>query len=85
MQNDSGRIRTNIVLDTRLVDAGLHLTGIKTRRELVDRALRELVRHEQQKKLLALKGKIDWEGDLNAMRTDIPAGAGDRNANDNTA
>jgi hypothetical protein len=30
------------------------------------------VRHEQQKKLLALKGKIEWEGDLDAMRTDIP-------------
>lgn len=41
-------------------------------RELVAFALRELVRHEQQKKLLTLKGKITWEGDLNAMRSDIP-------------
>jgi Arc/MetJ family transcription regulator len=72
MQNDTDTTRTNIVLDTRLVDAGLRLTGVKTRRELVDLALRELVRHEQQKKLLALKGKIDWDGDLDAMRTDIP-------------
>lgn len=69
MQNDTETTRTNIVLDTSLVDAGLSLTGIKTRRELVDRALRELVRHEQQKKLLALKGKIDWDGDLDAMRS----------------
>ena len=72
MQTDTDTTRTNIVLDTRLVQTGLRLTGLKTRRELVDLALRELVRHEQQKKLLALKGRIDWEGDLDAMRTDIP-------------
>ncbi len=72
MRADSETTRTNIVLNTHLVDTGLKLTGLKTRRELVDFALRELVRHEQQKKLLALKGKIDWEGDLEAMRTDIP-------------
>jgi Arc/MetJ family transcription regulator len=71
MKIDKASTRTNIVLDAQLVEAGLRLTGIKTRRELVDFALRELVRHEQQKKLLALKGKIDWEGDLDAMRTDI--------------
>jgi len=56
--------RANIVLDPRLVDAGLKITGLKTRRELVDFALRELVRHLQQKKLLDLKGKIQWEGSL---------------------
>ncbi|WP_275100336.1 type II toxin-antitoxin system VapB family antitoxin [Sedimenticola hydrogenitrophicus] len=71
MRADSDTTRTNIVLDTHLVEAGLSLTGLKTRRELVDLALRELVRHQQQKKLLALKGRIDWEGDLEAMRTDI--------------
>jgi Arc/MetJ family transcription regulator len=85
MQNDSETTRTNIVLDTRLVDTGLRLTGIKTRRELVDLALRELVRHEQQKKLLALKGRIDWDGDLDAMRTDIPADAQNPDTTDDPA
>ena len=61
-------VRTNIVLDSKLVQAGLKATGIKTRRELVDFALRELLRHKQQKKLLALKGKVTWEGDLTGMR-----------------
>ncbi len=61
-------VRTNIVLNTRLVKAGLKTTGLKTRRELVDFALRELLRREQQKELLALKGKIEWEGDLDEMR-----------------
>jgi Arc/MetJ family transcription regulator len=73
MRDDRETARTNIVLDKHLVDAGLRLTGLKTRRELVDLALRELVRHARQKKLLALKGRIDWDGDLDAMRTDVPA------------
>ena len=64
----SETVRTNIVLDRNLVEAGLRATGLKTRRELVDFALRELLRHEQQKKLLALKGKVTWEGDLGEMR-----------------
>lgn len=64
----SEEVRTNIVLDSKLVKAGLKATGLKTRRELIDFALRELLRHKQQKKLLALKGKLSWEGDLSEMR-----------------
>ena len=65
----SDTVRTNIVLDIKLIEAGLKATGLKTRRELVDFALRELLRHQQQKKLLSLKGKVSWEGDLAEMRT----------------
>jgi len=61
--------RTNIVLDVKLVEAGLEATGLRTRRELVDFALRELLRHDQQKRILALKGKVTWEGHLEEMRT----------------
>jgi Arc/MetJ family transcription regulator len=60
--------RTNIVLDSDLVRQGLKATGLKTRRALVHRALEELVRREKQMGLLALKGKIHWTGNLNAMR-----------------
>ena len=61
--------RTNIVLDEKLVRAGLKATGMKTRRALVDHALRELVRREKQLGLLALKGKVRWDGDLDQMRS----------------
>jgi Arc/MetJ family transcription regulator len=64
-------MRTNVVLDDELVAEAMRLTGIKTKRELIDTALRTLVRLERQKDILALKGKIHWEGDLDAMRTDI--------------
>ena len=60
--------RTNVVMDETLVRQGLKATGLKTRRALVHHALQELVRHDKQKGLLDLKGKIRWTGDLAAMR-----------------
>lgn len=60
--------RTNVVLDEVLVEKGIRLTGIKTRKGLIDHALRELVRRKQQKRILTLKGKITWDGDLEQMR-----------------
>ena len=60
--------RTNIVLDEKLVRTGLRMTGLKTRRAVVDHALRELVRREKQVGLLELKGKVRWDGNLGAMR-----------------
>ena len=65
--------RTNIVLDDDLVDRAKSLTGIKTIRELVHHALRELVRHKRQRDLLRLRGNVDWEGDLDEMRRGRPA------------
>ena len=60
--------RTNIILDDELVDKAKSMTGIKTIRELVHHALRELVRHKRQRDLLRLQGTIDWQGDLDDMR-----------------
>jgi len=60
--------RTNVVLDDDLVAKCQGATGILTRRALIDHALRELLRHESQSKILELKGKIHWEGDLVASR-----------------
>ena len=60
--------RTNIVLDERLVRKARKLTGIKTQRELVDHALRELVRRRELQRLLELEGAVEWEGDLSEMR-----------------
>lgn len=60
--------RTNIVIDEDLVKKGLELTGIKTQKDLVNYALRQLVRRESQKEILNLKGKVHWEGNLDGMR-----------------
>ncbi len=60
--------RTNIVLDDKLLKDCLKATGIKTQRALIDHALRELLRHESQTKILELRGKVDWKGNLNEWR-----------------
>lgn len=60
--------RTNVVLDEVLVEECRQVTGIPTQRSLIDHALRELLRHGRQKKVLELKGRIAWQGDLQAWR-----------------
>ena len=60
--------RTNVVLDDDLVAKCQQSTGIKTRRTLINHALEELLRHDRQKKVLQLKGTVQWEGDLAAWR-----------------
>lgn len=60
--------RTNVVLDDKLVVKCQKATGIQTKKALIDFALQEILRHEDQKKILELRGEIQWEGDLKKMR-----------------
>lgn len=62
-------MRTNIMLDDRLVDEAMRLSGIRTKREVVDTALRAFIRLQRQRAVLGLEGSVAWEGDLDAMRT----------------
>ena len=63
-------MRTNIVIDDRLMRDTLRATGLKTKREAVEEALRTLLRLSKQGEIRRLRGKVDWQGDLNAMRSD---------------
>jgi Arc/MetJ family transcription regulator len=60
--------RTNVVLDDELVKECQKLTGIPSRRALIDYALHEVRRRGRQKRLLELKGSVRWEGDLAEWR-----------------
>jgi len=61
-------LRTNIELDEKLVKEGLRLTRKKTKKELVNHALRELVSRLKRKKILELEGRVKWTGKLNDLR-----------------
>jgi Arc/MetJ family transcription regulator len=61
--------RTNVELDEKLLSLGKKLTGIKTSKDLLNFALKQLVRHQNQKRILEFEGKIDWRGDLESMRS----------------
>ena len=63
-------MRTNIVIDDRLMRDTLRATGLKTKREAVEEALRVLLRIHRQGEIRRLRGKLDWRGDLDAMRSD---------------
>lgn len=61
-------LRTNIELDEALVKEAMKLTGKKTKKEVVNYALQELVSKKKRQKLLELAGKVKWEGNLAQMR-----------------
>ncbi|MDD5462164.1 MAG: type II toxin-antitoxin system VapB family antitoxin [Methylococcales bacterium] len=57
-------MRTNIVIDDELMDEAINLTGIHTKRELVDLALKELVQNRKRKDLFKLAGKLEFRDDF---------------------
>jgi Arc/MetJ family transcription regulator len=63
-------MRTNIEIDDKLMNDALRLTGAKTKREAVEMGLRTLLRMRQQEDIRRFRGKLQWEGNLEAMRTD---------------
>jgi Arc/MetJ family transcription regulator len=63
-------MRTNIVIDDTLMAEALEVTGLKTKREAVELGLQTLLRLRRQQAIWDLRGKLAWEGDLEAMRTD---------------
>ncbi|MCU0521755.1 MAG: type II toxin-antitoxin system VapB family antitoxin [Anaerolineae bacterium] len=63
-------MRTNIVLDQVLVQEALELTGLKTKRAVIEEALRVLTSLKRQERIRELRGQLHWEGDLDTLRTD---------------
>lgn len=61
-------MRTNIVLDENLIERAQKLTGIKTKREVVQEALRTLILLREQAEIRQLRGKLKWEGNLDEQR-----------------
>ena len=63
-------MRTNIVIDDKLMADTLRATGLSTKREVVELGLKTLLRLREQAAIKQLRGKVTWEGDLDAMRRD---------------
>jgi Arc/MetJ family transcription regulator len=57
-------MRTNVVLDDELVEQAFALTGVRTKKELIDVALRELVRTRRKRDLTELAGRIRFRDDF---------------------
>jgi Arc/MetJ family transcription regulator len=63
-------VRTNIVIDDKLMRDTLRATGLKTKREAVEEGLRTLLNLKRQERIRRFRGKLNWQGDLHAMRSD---------------
>jgi Arc/MetJ family transcription regulator len=63
-------MRTNIEIDDKLMKDALRVTRAKTKREAVELGLRTLVQLGKQIEVRKMRGKLAWEGDLDAMRND---------------
>jgi Arc/MetJ family transcription regulator len=63
-------MRTNIVIDDKLMTDTLRVTGLRTKREAVELGLRTVLRLSKQADIRRLRGKLQWQGDLDAMRRD---------------
>jgi len=61
-------MRTNIVIDSELMEEALKVSGLQTKREVVTLGLETLIKLKRQEDIKALRGKLKWQGNLEEMR-----------------
>jgi Arc/MetJ family transcription regulator len=61
-------MRTNVVINDDLIRKAQQLTGIKTKKDVIQAALQTLIRLQEQLQVRSLRGKLPWDGDLNEQR-----------------
>ena len=61
-------MRTNIEIDDRLIHQAMRSSGARTKRAAVEAGLRLLVKTHSQSSIRRLRGKVQWEGNLNESR-----------------
>jgi len=67
-------MRTKIDIDDELLDTAMELSGLPTKKSVVDEALRALIWRKRRELMLTLPGTIRWEGNLDEMRSDTTEG-----------
>jgi Arc/MetJ family transcription regulator len=61
-------MRTNIEIDDQLMHQAMRSSGAPTKRAVVEAGLRLLLKTHSQGAIRKLRGKVQWEGDLNESR-----------------
>jgi Arc/MetJ family transcription regulator len=64
-------MRTNIVIDVKLISEAIKVTGVRTKKEAVELGLKSLIQLKKQEALRGLRGKLKWRDDLDRMRLDV--------------
>lgn len=63
-------MRTNVVINDVLMESALKVSGVKTKKDTIEEALKLLVQIKNQENIKGFRGKLKWTGNLNNMRTD---------------
>jgi len=63
-------MRTNIVIDDKLMAEAIKLSQLKTKKAVVETGLRLLIQIKKQERIKGLRGKLNWDGNLEKMRLD---------------
>jgi Arc/MetJ family transcription regulator len=63
-------MRTNVVIDDKLMDEALRQSGLPTKKAAIENGLKLLVKFNRQARVKKYRGKLKWMGDLDHMRTD---------------
>jgi Arc/MetJ family transcription regulator len=63
-------MRTNIIIDDNLMAEAMQLSRLKTKKAVVESGLRMLIQIKKQERIKSLRGKLNWDGDLDKMRLD---------------
>ncbi|MBK8562866.1 MAG: type II toxin-antitoxin system VapB family antitoxin [Saprospiraceae bacterium] len=61
---------SSIVINDQLIQTAMNLSGLKTKKEVVEKALELLIQMVNQEGIRTLRGKVKWEGDWHKMRAD---------------
>jgi Arc/MetJ family transcription regulator len=61
-------MRTNIVIDEKLIREAMKATGLRTKRAVVEAGLQALIQIKSQADIRRWRGQVQWEGDLDEMR-----------------
>jgi len=61
-------MRTNIEIDDKLMNDALEASGLKTKKAVVEQALKTLIKLKKQEEIKRFRGRLKWSGDLDDMR-----------------
>jgi len=63
-------MRTNVVINDKLMESALKTSGLKTKKDAIEEGLKLLVQMKGQEKIKGFRGKLKWTGNLDEMRSD---------------
>lgn len=59
----------DLVINEKLIEEAINVTGLQNKQEVIELGLKTLIKLKQQEKIKAYRGKLQWDGNLDELRT----------------